>query len=264
MQLPCAERSVALTAGRPGRESLLCAFCRSLGDLLAQLFERHTQRTQTHMALPQSPSRGGGGGGGAGDSSLYGGPVAWRFDLLRLLRVAAFAGLLFAPVTKSWFEFLERLYPGSGLVVAVQRMATDQLCYSGVVISAWFLWSGLLEGGGSLRFALAKLRANLWPALKANWMLWPWVQLVNMAVVPLQFRMVVAAIVNIPWTAYLATKAAAKPTVKHTLHCTALHCTALRLEKHCRESVRKQRVLLIICDACSVIQVGASVELCKV
>lgn len=179
--------------------------------MIAQLLERRRARKQTHLPLSQSPRH---VSLNAADS--YGGPpgTAWRFDWLRLLRLASFAGLIFAPATKAWFEQLEAWFPGSGLLVAVQRMATDQICYSALVISSLFLWTGLWESGGSLLFAIAKIRANLWPALCANWMVWPAVQLVLQSVIPLHLRMLVAALVNIPWTAYLATKAGAKVPVR--------------------------------------------------
>lgn len=183
---------------------VLTALLWALGDCIAQMLERQARSKQTHLPLSQSPDT-----VSPSAASGYGAPLQWRFDWLRLLRLVSFAGLIFAPVTKRWFEFLEWAYPGSGIVVALQRMATDQICYAVLVISALFLWTGLWESGGSLQWALGKLRVNLWPSLKANWMLWPAVQLVNQSIVPLDLRMVVAALVNIPWTAYLATKAGA-------------------------------------------------------
>lgn len=45
------------------------------------------------------------------------------------------------------------------------------------------------------------------PAITANWMLWPFVQLILQGVVPLELRMIFAALVNVPWTAFLAWKA---------------------------------------------------------
>lgn len=183
---------------------VITALLWALGDCIAQMLERRAKMKQTHLPLAQSPDS-----TASSPSAVYGAPLVWRFDWLRLLRLASFAGLLFAPVTKRWFEFLEAAYPGTGMVVALKRMATDQICYSICVISSLFMWTGLWESGGSLTWALSKLRANLWPALKANWMVWPAVQLVNLSVVPLDMRMIVGALVNIPWTAYLAMKAGA-------------------------------------------------------
>lgn len=121
----------------------------AIGDVLAQLFERSKQRAQTHLPLSQSPSH----------ASTYDRPE-WRFNYARTLRLASFAGLLFAPVTKMWFEFLEATFPGEGLAVAVQRMLLDQAIYSTCVIVSLFVWVGMLESGGSVQHTLAKVQTN--------------------------------------------------------------------------------------------------------
>lgn len=165
--------------------------------------ERRLANKQTHLPLPQSLNHSGDG---------YGAPAQWRFNWLRALRLTAFACFVFAPVTKAWFELLVRLFPGDGVAVAVPRMVADQLIYAPCVLTSVFMWTGLLESAGSWSFAVNKLRSNFWPALKANWCLWPAVQLINQGIIPLHYRMLVAAAVNVPWTAYLASKAAAPPT----------------------------------------------------
>ncbi len=187
--------------------------------MIAQLLERRALSKQTHLPLTQSPTRSAAADGGSG----YGVPLQWHFNFLRLLRLAAFACFMFAPLTKAWFELLVRLFPGEGLAVAFPRMALDQLCYAPFVLSTLFLWTGLLESGGSFHFAFEKMRSNVGRALRANWIVWPAVQLINQGVVPLEGRMLVAAIVNVPWTAYLASKAAAKTNtaVRHSASCNA-------------------------------------------
>ena len=47
----------------------------------------------------------------------------------------------------------------------------------------------IAEGGGR-RAVSKKLQEIYLPALKANWMLWPVVQILNFRVVPLQFQIV--------------------------------------------------------------------------
>jgi len=204
------------TEGHPElTNALMTAFLWGLGDVIAQLLERRTQQRQTHLPLRQDPPRSGG-------PADYGRPTAWRFDFVRLLRLTVYAGLIFAPATKRWFELLESWFPSplpdpsSGAVsgsasfaVAMQRMLADQLLYSVCVLCSLFLWSGAWESGFDVGHMGRKLSANLWPSLRANWRLWPAVQLINQSIVPLNMRMLVAALVNIPWTAYLASKAAA-------------------------------------------------------
>jgi len=183
----------------------------ALGDVIAQLLERRTKQRQTHLPLRQTDPGTAGFDPDGSSGVVYGRPAVWRFNVARLLRLVSFAGLLFAPVTKRWFEVLESEIPGSGFWVAMQRMLADQVLYSVCVLLTLFAWTGAWESEGNWTHVRAKIATNLWPSLRANWTLWPAVQLINQSIVPLQFRMLVAATVNIPWAAYLATKAAAAP-----------------------------------------------------
>jgi protein Mpv17 len=183
-----------------------------LGDVIAQLLERRTLQRQTHLPLRQMDPGTASFDPDGSSGVVYGRPSVWRFNVARLLRLVSFAGLLFAPVTKRWFEVLESEIPGTGFWVAMQRMLADQVLYSVCVLLTLFAWTGAWESGGNWAHVRAKIATNLWPSLRANWTLWPAVQLINQSIVPLQFRMLVAATVNIPWAAYLATKAAAAPT----------------------------------------------------
>jgi len=197
------ESALEWAAGYPEAvNALTTALLWSIGDVIAQFMERRLQRKQTHLPLTQSPDP---------TDSNYGSPINWRFSYLRTLRLAAFACFVFAPITKAWFELLVRMFPGDGGAVAIPRMVADQLLYAPCVISAVFMWTGLLESGGSLSFAVAKLRQNFFSALKSNWMLWPMAQLIIQGLIPLHLRMLVAACINVPWTVYLASKAAAPP-----------------------------------------------------
>jgi hypothetical protein len=123
----------------------------SLGDVIAQMFERQKHRSRTHLPLTQSPSH------SAADPYS---PTAWKFNYARTLRIASFAGLLFAPVTKAWFELLVILFPGEGLFVAFKRMMLDQGLYASCVISSLFAWVGFWESGGNMKAAIAKVKTN--------------------------------------------------------------------------------------------------------
>ena len=49
-----------------------------------------------------------------------------------------------------------------------------------------------------------RIETTWWPALKANWMLWPFVQVINFSFIPLQHRVFFANIVSIGWNSYLS------------------------------------------------------------
>ncbi|GAT29326.1 integral membrane protein, Mpv17/PMP22 family [Aspergillus luchuensis] len=59
------------------------------------------------------------------------------------------------------------------------------------------------EGGG--RRALTRKFQDVYlPTLKANFVLWPAVQILNFRVVPIQFQIPFVSSVGIAWTAYLS------------------------------------------------------------
>jgi len=50
----------------------------------------------------------------------------------------------------------------------------------------------------------AKLESTYGTAITKNWMLWPWVQIVNFWAVPLQYRVLVVNVVSLGWNCYLS------------------------------------------------------------
>ena len=175
------------------RSMLMSSVMWGLGDVMAQLIERYTATNgkQPSSAPSASPSS-------ASLLSFY--------QPLRTVRLALYAFAVFAPATHYWFQFLEHLFPGSGLVVAVKRMLLDQTLYAPCVISSLFIVVGALEGL-SVRSVLAKTRDGFLPTLTRNWLLWPAAQLGLQGFVPVQHRLFVANCINLPWTAYLAYRA---------------------------------------------------------
>jgi hypothetical protein len=101
-------------------------------------------------------------------------------------------GFLMAPVQHKWFSFLSSTFPitsKSGTVPALKRVAFDQLIFSPVGLAIFFTFMTVAEGGG--RRAIAKKFQDVYvPALKANYMVWPAVQILNFRVIPLQFQIV--------------------------------------------------------------------------
>lgn len=128
------------------------------------------------------------------------------FDFERLTRFMAY-GFLMAPVQFRWFKFLEKTFPitktGSAFVPAMKRVAFDQLIFAPFGIAAFFTAMTIAEGGGR-RAVYQKMRDMYVPTLKANYMVWPAVQVINFRVMPVQFQLPFVSTVGIAWTAYLS------------------------------------------------------------
>ena len=113
------------------------------------------------------------------------------FDFERLTRFMAY-GFIMSPVQFHWFKFLSNAFPltkTSITLPAFKRMACDQLIFAPIGLAAFFSFMTVAEGGG--RRAISRKFQDVYlPSLKANWIIWPAVQILNFRVVPIQFQIV--------------------------------------------------------------------------
>lgn len=130
------------------------------------------------------------------------------FDFERLTRFMSY-GFLMAPIQHKWFGFLTRTFPitkTAAMVPALKRMALDQLMFAPVGMSSpacvhddfanassglacFFTFMTVAEGGGK-RAVARKFQDIYIPSLKANYLVWPAVQIINFRVVPIQLQIV--------------------------------------------------------------------------
>ncbi|KAH8548934.1 hypothetical protein BGW37DRAFT_429940 [Umbelopsis sp. PMI_123] len=136
------------------------------------------------------------------------------FDPYRTLRFALY-NMAVAPIVGRWFIFLESRFPMPSIaqttkslfkpadIVTVKRMVTDQTLFAPMSLTLFFSVMGLVETK-SLEGVKEKFRDAYLPALKANYQVWPLVQLVNFKFTPLPYRLPVVSTVGIAWNAYLS------------------------------------------------------------
>ncbi|KAL2018679.1 hypothetical protein VTK56DRAFT_514 [Thermocarpiscus australiensis] len=127
------------------------------------------------------------------------------FDFERLTRFMAY-GFFMAPVQFRWFKFLERCFPiskASAFLPAMKRVAFDQLIFAPFGLACFFTAMTVAEGGGR-RAVYQKMKDMYVPTLKANYVLWPAVQVINFRLMPVQFQLPFVSTVGIAWTAYLS------------------------------------------------------------
>ncbi|KAL1893557.1 hypothetical protein Sste5346_006387 [Sporothrix stenoceras] len=142
------------------------------------------------------------------------------FDFERLTRFMAY-GFGMAPIQFKWFQFLSRTFPitknTSALGATLKRVAMDQLVFAPLGI-AWFFTVMTVTEGGGRRAVQTKLKDMFVPTLKANFMVWPAVQLVNFRLMPVQFQLPFVSTVGIAWTAYLSLTNAAEDVQQIKAH----------------------------------------------
>lgn len=122
-------------------------------------------------------------------------------DFSRTGRMVLYGGCVFGPVATKWFGFLARRVTLKNLrVEMLARVACDQALAAPVMIGAFLSSMATMEGAS----AQERLETKWWPALKANWMVWPFVQIVNFTFLPLQHRVLFANVISIGWNSYLS------------------------------------------------------------
>ena len=113
------------------------------------------------------------------------------FDFERLTRFMAY-GFIMSPVQFHWFGLLSRAFPvtkGAGMTPVFKRTACDQLIFAPFGLSCFYAFMTIAEGGGAKAIS-RKFQDIYLPTLKANWMVWPAVQIINFRFMPLQFQIV--------------------------------------------------------------------------
>ncbi|KAL1835853.1 hypothetical protein VTJ49DRAFT_5972 [Mycothermus thermophilus] len=107
-------------------------------------------------------------------------------DYVRTGRMALYGGVIFGPCAATWFRLLSRhVTLSTPTATTLARVACDQGIFAPTFIGVFLSSMAVLEGGSPRE----KLQSTYKQALLSNWMVWPFVQLANFSLVPLQHRL---------------------------------------------------------------------------
>ncbi|KDN38266.1 hypothetical protein K437DRAFT_211251, partial [Tilletiaria anomala UBC 951] len=191
----------------------------ALADVLAQRFEIYNERNA------------GRGNGGANSNSSSknestGGRIDTRpdgktrsseqqqavYDPIRSVRFFAF-NVTMVPLLDKWNKFIEYrfpLYPAgvstagkASMVALAKRVAVDQLGFAPFGLFMFVSVMGTFEGR-DIEGVKQKFKDMYFPALLANWQVWPLVQAVNFRFMPLRYRVPFTSSIGVLWTIYLS------------------------------------------------------------
>ncbi|KAJ3071494.1 Protein required for ethanol metabolism [Podochytrium sp. JEL0797] len=127
-----------------------------------------------------------------------------KHDFSRTLRMAAFGGLIAGPSIAMWYPFLQRTVSfKSETASVVARVALDQTLFAPTFIGV-FITSTTLMSGQTVGDVKTRLNEGYKEALINNWKIWPAVQLMNFAFVPLLYRSLVVNVFATGWNTYLS------------------------------------------------------------
>ncbi|KAI4591643.1 Protein required for ethanol metabolism [Pestalotiopsis sp. 9143b] len=124
-----------------------------------------------------------------------------KHDLTRTGRMFLYGGAVFGPAATTWFKFLQRrvVLPNKNAEI-LARVAVDQGVFAPTMIGVFLSSMATMEGGSPAD----KLAKSYLPALQTNYLVWPFVQLVNFKFVPLHHRVLFVNFISIGWNCYLS------------------------------------------------------------
>ncbi|XP_045134313.1 mpv17-like protein 2 isoform X2 [Portunus trituberculatus] len=96
-------------------------------------------------------------------------------------------GVTVGALCHHWYVLLDRRLPGRSLAVVLKKLLVDQLLFSPVCLTVFFLSLGLFQGGDWSTF-VSDVRHKSWRLYAAEWLVWPPAQLVNFYLLPTKFR----------------------------------------------------------------------------
>ncbi|PRP81717.1 hypothetical protein PROFUN_10817 [Planoprotostelium fungivorum] len=123
------------------------------------------------------------------------------FDWERFFRMVTVAGTWSALSMHYYFMFLDRIFVGPS--ATMKKWIFDQIIWAPSATSAALFYIGLLESR-SPQLAVKKVEDNLWPSLKAGYMLFPLAAVINFRMVPLAYRPLFMSTVSFFWNIYFS------------------------------------------------------------
>lgn len=124
-------------------------------------------------------------------------------SLQSLRAFVIYGGLVSGPIAHYFYILLDKLFPGSGLIKYILRLLTDRLVFApGFLVITLYTLSRLQ--GVSQTNTVENMKSRYWPCLVGNWKIWTLPQIINIGLIPPQYRVLFANLVALVWNAYLA------------------------------------------------------------
>ncbi|OOF90971.1 hypothetical protein ASPCADRAFT_211555 [Aspergillus carbonarius ITEM 5010] len=124
-----------------------------------------------------------------------------KHDIARTGRMALYGGAIFGPAATAWYGILQRhVVLKSTKATLVARVAADQCLFTPAHLTCFLSSMAIMEGTDPIE----KWRNGFVPSYKANLTIWPLVQGVNFAIVPLEYRVLVVNLVALGWNCLLS------------------------------------------------------------
>lgn len=104
-------------------------------------------------------------------------------------------------VCHHWFIYLDKKLPGRTLKVVLKKVLIDQLFFSPVYISVFFVTAGLLENSSFAEISKEIIQKGKLLYL-AEWVVWPPAQLINFYFLPTKYRVLYDSTISLGYDIY--------------------------------------------------------------
>eukprot|EP00128_Syssomonas_multiformis_P014424 Colp12_sorted_trinity150504_noHs@29 len=126
-----------------------------------------------------------------------------RFVLRDVIAFAVFGFAFTGPITHNLYAQLEQWFPRNVPNATLKKLLVERLLFQPGFILLFLSAIGCLQGK-SIKEVSKNVNARYIPTLIMNWKVWTPAQIVNLSVVPLQYRVFFANMVALVWNAYLS------------------------------------------------------------
>ncbi|CAK9293505.1 unnamed protein product [Gordionus sp. m RMFG-2023] len=108
------------------------------------------------------------------------------------------------PLMRSWYSFLDKSFgTQKSFRYGFKKMVIDQVFFAPIFLLNYLVTPEILKNGNFSTID-QKIEKDYIYIMKANYKIWPFVQLINMSMVPLIYRVLVTNIVSFMFNTYIS------------------------------------------------------------